>query len=86
MSMQFITSKKTHQNKTVILLHEWACAHTKTHGVRTPLSGAVRPLRSEPFHSGGLGISSINRAAGPLSSLLLELILAQWAGRLPFYI
>ena len=61
-------------------------AHTQTQGVRTPLSGGTRPLQSKPFHSSGLGISSINRAAGLLSSLLLELILAQWPERLPFYI
>lgn len=60
--------------------------HTLTHRVRTPLSGGGRPLQTEPFHSGGLGISSINRAAGLLSSLLLELILTQWPERLAFYI
>lgn len=51
--------------------------HTQKPRVRTPLLGGTRPLQSKLFHSGGLGISSVNRAAGLLSSLLLELILSQ---------
>lgn len=65
---------------------EFIAKKKRSQRVRTPLSGGARPLQSKPFHSGGLGISSINRAAGLLSSLLLELILAQWPERLPFYI
>lgn len=60
--------------------------HTRRQRVRTPLLGGTRPLQSKLFHSGGLGISSVNRAAGLLSSLLLELILSQEPQRLPFCI
>lgn len=69
-----------------VISHLNVHAHTQTQRVRTPLLGGTRPLQYKPSHSGGLGISSINRAAGLLSSLLLELILTQWPERLPFYI
>lgn len=78
MSVQFMSS----ENSDLPLKR----TRTQTQRVRTPLLGGTRPLQSKPFHSGGLGISSINRAAGLLSSLLLELILTQWPERLPFYI
>lgn len=79
-NVQFISSKNSD------LPFKCIHTHTQTQGVRTPLLGGTRPLQSKPFHSGGLGISSINIAAGLLSSLLLELILTQWSERLPFYI
>lgn len=72
--------------KAAISLTNGRVLAQKTQGVRTPLLGGTRPLQSKLFHSGGLRISSVNRAAGLLSSLLLELILTQWPGRLPFCI
>ncbi|CAB1415401.1 unnamed protein product [Pleuronectes platessa] len=61
---------QTHTRQFVSDLPPHVRTHTQTHsGVRTSLPGATGPLQN-----GGLGISSVHRAAGLLSSLLLGLI------------
>lgn len=78
-SLKVWAGTDTHMNTQSIAVRFLFNAHTHTQiqRVRTPLLGGTRPLQYKPLHSSGLEISSINRAAGLLSSLLLELIPTQ---------